>query len=90
MRTVRFIAFGVLMLVGMSLVAWIWRGHAGVGWAAGLFVPVWLVCALGNLWVGVWRAGYPLGKEILIMLLIFAVPALMAGAIWRMVSMGVL
>ena len=39
------------------------------------FVVVWLVIAVANLWVGVARAGYSVGEEMPIFLLIFAVPA---------------
>lgn len=44
------------------------------------FVPVWLACATWNLWVGVSRAGYGLGEELPVCVVVFAVPA--ALALW--------
>ena len=54
--------------------------------AAQLFIPVWLAGALLNMWVGVARAGHALGEELPIMLLIFALPAVAAGLVWRKLS----
>ncbi len=49
----------------------------------GLFLPTWLAVALVNLWVGVQHAGYGLREELPILLLVFLVPAALAGvAIW--------
>ena len=39
------------------------------------FVPVWLACAAFNMWVGVSRAGYSVGDELPIFLIVFAIPA---------------
>ncbi len=46
-------------------------------------LPTWLAVALVNLWVGVQHAGYGLREELPILLLVFLVPAALAGvAIW--------
>jgi hypothetical protein len=45
---------------------------------AKLFIPLWLVGAGINLWVGVARAGYSVAEEAPIFLLVFAVPAAVA------------
>jgi hypothetical protein len=84
MRTMLFIAGG-LVLLGIFLV--IGRnagsgGATGMVGAAKLFLPVWLAVALYNMWMGVAKAGYPVGEELPIMLLIFAVPAAAAGFVW--------
>jgi hypothetical protein len=42
------------------------------------FIPVWLVLAAVNLWVGVTRAGYSVAEEAPIFLVVFAVPAAVA------------
>jgi hypothetical protein len=40
---------------------------------------------VANMWVGVSRAGYAVREELPILLLVFAVPALLAGLLyWRL------
>jgi hypothetical protein len=52
---------------------------------ARLFLPLWLVAAGINLWIGVTRAGYSVAEEAPIFLLVFAVPAVVALLVlWRM------
>lgn len=52
--------------------------------AAKLFMPVWLAVALVNMWVGVTKVGYSVREELPILVLVFAVPALLALLIaWR-------
>jgi hypothetical protein len=53
--------------------------------AAKAFLPVWLMMASINMWVGVQHAGYSVREEFPILLLVFAVPAVVAGiAVWRL------
>jgi hypothetical protein len=48
------------------------------------FVAVWLVVAAVNMWLGVANAGYSVGEELPIFLLIFGVPAALAGFVkWQ-------
>jgi hypothetical protein len=49
--------------------------------AAKVFIPIWLVVALVNLWMGT-RAGYSVTEELPILLLIFAAPAAVAALLW--------
>ena len=42
------------------------------------FIPVWLACAAFNMWVGVSRAGYSVGDELPVFVVVFAVPAALA------------
>jgi hypothetical protein len=51
---------------------------AGMATAARWFIPVWLVAAGINLWVGVAKAGYSVAEEAPIFLVVFAVPAALA------------
>ena len=44
------------------------------------FIPVWLACAAFNMWIGVSRAGYSVGDELPVFVVVFAVPA--ALALW--------
>lgn len=56
---------------------------AGMATAARWFIPVWLIGAGINLWVGVAKAGYSVAEEAPIFLLVFAVPAAVAAiAAW--------
>jgi hypothetical protein len=55
-----------------------WRGRFILG-----FIPVWLACAAFNMWIGVSRAGYSLGDELPVFLVVFAVPAAVAWWLWR-------
>ena len=50
--------------------------------AVKIFIPVWLVAALVNMWVGVSRAGYSVAEEFPIFLIIFVIPAAVAAFIW--------
>ncbi len=84
----------VLMVMGAGLVilgvfilfGWLWGASAaGMALAAKVFVPAWLLIAGINMWVGVHHAGYSVREELPILLLVFAVPAVMAGiAVWRL------
>lgn len=51
--------------------------------AALWFIPVWLVAAVANMWMGVSRAGYTVARERPFLLLVFGVPAAVAAAIWQ-------
>ena len=42
--------------------------------ATQIFIAVWFVAALANMWMGVVRAGYSIAEELPIFLAIFAVP----------------
>lgn len=84
MRTL-IIVLGGLALLGLALLAA--RGTGGsLVTAAKIFIPVWLVVALVNMWMGVARAGYSVAEELPIFLLIFAVPAAVAGFVWWKLS----
>lgn len=75
MHTVKVIACGLVLLT-LCLV---------FGRAAGakLFLPLWLVAAGVNLWIGVSRAGYSIAAETPVFLLVFGIPAAVAlAALW--------
>jgi hypothetical protein len=87
MRTIQFLLAGFLLMG-----AFLWLGKLFSGqfadaprvatWA---FVVVWLAMAAVNMWVGVARAGYSIGEELPIFLLIFAIPAFLAVLLkWRL------
>lgn len=68
-----FLLLGLFLLAGRFLSAG--GSTAGVAAAARWFVPVWLIGAGINMWVGVQRAGYSVAEEAPIFLVVFAVPA---------------
>ena len=83
MRTL-IIIVGGLVLLGLSVLAARGLGNASTSaivTAAKVFIPIWLVAALVNLWLGT-RAGYSVTEELPIFLLIFAAPAAAAVFLW--------
>ena len=86
MRTAIIIVGGVLLLGVFALVARFVGGTQAIVMAAKLFIPVWLVAALINMWIGVARAGYSIAAELPIFLVIFAIPAVVAAFIWWKLS----
>lgn len=77
---------GVLLLAVFAMFGWLWGAStAGVALAAKVFVPVWLLVAVANMWVGVTHAGYTVRQELPILLLVFAVPSVVAAvAAWQL------
>jgi hypothetical protein len=82
MRTI-IIIVGGFVLLGLSVLAarWLGAGTSSMVTAAKVFIPIWLVVALVNLWMGT-RAGYSVTEELPILLLIFAAPAAVAALLW--------
>jgi hypothetical protein len=56
--------------------------------AAKLFIPIWLVGAALNMWIGVSKAGYSVAEEAPVFLVVFAVPAAIAGVLAWIWSQG--
>ena len=81
MHTVLVIAAGALLLGAFLLVGKL-AGAASLAIWALAFIPVWLLAAAGNMWFGVKRAGYTWADEFPIFLVVFAVPAVIAGLAW--------
>ena len=84
MRTLAII-IGGLVILGFSVVAGRYVGGGSSGTtilAMKAFLVVWLLVALFNFWVGVSRAGYSVGEEFPILLLIYIVPAALAAFVW--------
>jgi hypothetical protein len=83
MRTIMIIVGGFVLL-GLAVLAARWIGGTGTSsiiTAAKVFIPIWFVVALVNMWMGT-RAGYSVPEELPIFLLIFAAPAAIAVFIW--------
>jgi hypothetical protein len=78
---------GGLGLLGLFvLFGWLWGASAaGMALAARVFVPAWLVISLVNMWVGVSHAGYTVRQEAPILVLVFLLPAVVAGIVaWQL------
>ncbi len=74
----------ILIASGLAVLAFLVIGGRAIGGdklavrCATWFLPLWLVAALVNLWVGVSMAGYPLSVELPVLIAIFGVPAIAA------------
>lgn len=77
MRTPLFLLVGLLLLAACMLLGRLFSGnYPGATYVATItFVVLWLAISAANMWVGVVRAGYSVGEEFPIFLLIFALPA---------------
>lgn len=86
MHMIQVIAGGVVLLGVFCLFGKLWgTDAAGIALAAKVFVPVWLVIALVNMWIGVTRAGYTVMQELPILLIVFAAPAAIAVIVaWQL------
>lgn len=74
-----------LVLLGVFLAFGSLWGGAGsdISLAVKMFIPVWLVVSLVNMWVGVTKAGYSVRDEFPILSIVFLVPAAVASlAAW--------
>ncbi|MFC3902132.1 hypothetical protein SAMN05421749_10542 [Acinetobacter marinus] len=76
---------GIVLLGVFLLFGKLWGVDAPqYAMAAKAFIPVWLVVSLINMWIGVSKAGYSVSQELPILLIVFAVPAIIAGlVIWQ-------
>lgn len=80
MHTVIVISAGFLLLIVCVLGArW---AKAGAARGAKIFLPLWLLGAATNMWVGAVKAGYGFAVEAPIFVVVFGVPAAVAGFIW--------
>jgi hypothetical protein len=83
LRTFVIIVGGLVILGVFVLAGWrIGGGAQSMVTAAKIFLPVWLVAAVINMWIGVSRAGYSVAEELPIFSLIFLVPAAVGIFIW--------
>jgi len=88
MRTV-IVIVGGLVLLGLFVLAGRLLGGGNTQsmmTAVKLFLPVWLVAALINMWIGVSRAGYSVAEELPIFLAIFLIPGFAAAFLWWRLS----
>lgn len=86
MHVLLVIIAGVLLLGVFLLFDRLWSvGSSQLPAALIAFIATWLLVSVVNMWIGVSRAGYSVREELPILLLVFAVPALLAGLLyWRL------
>ena len=82
MHTVIVIAVG-LGLLGLCVGVGRLLGGTGAATGALAFLPLWLVGAAVNMYIGVTRAGYSVADETPIFLVVLAIPATAAILFWR-------
>src|SRR5687768_2479238 len=75
-----FVVLGLCLLIGRFLGA---TGTPSLVTGATIFIPIWLIVAAINMWVGVAHAGYTVTEEFPIFLFIFTVPAAAAAFLWK-------
>jgi len=83
MHTILVIGGGLLLLATCLAIAHLTGGRRTAQQAAMVFLPLWLVGACINMYVGVSRAGYTVAQELPILVVVFAVPALVALGVRR-------
>jgi hypothetical protein len=77
------ITLGGLTLLGLlSLLGTRLGGSISMVTAAQIFIPVWFVAVLINMWAGVSRAGYSVADELPLLLVAFAIPVAVAVFVW--------
>lgn len=79
MHTIKVLAAGFLLLVACVLACRL-AGYPALG--PKLFIPLWGVAAGINMWYGVSRAGYSVADEAPTFLVVFGLPAIVAGFLW--------
>jgi hypothetical protein len=86
MRTTLFLVAGFLLLTAASILAGLFsETYPGASrLAIAVFVGAWLVICALNMWAGVTHAGYSIGEELPIFLLLFSIPTAVALLLkWR-------
>jgi hypothetical protein len=90
-HTIKVIAAG-FGLLAVCLLIGRWLGlstpAAGVAMGARVFMPLWLIVAGVNMWIGVSKAGYSVADEAPIFAVVFAVPAIVAALVWWRFARG--
>ena len=77
-HTIKVIGGGfVVLALGLLIGRWI-DGPTGLTMAALAFVPLWLIAAGVNMWMGVAKAGYSIADEAPTLVAVFAIPAALA------------
>jgi hypothetical protein len=82
MHTLLVIAAGLGLLGLCAAIGKMIGGVPGMTTAVLVFLPLWLIGATINMWIGVTQAGYSVAAEAPIFLIVFGVPAVAAFFTW--------
>lgn len=82
MHTLLVIMIGLVLLGACLFLGHVLGGPSGMARAALYFLPLWLIGAALNMYVGVHSAGYAVREEAPVLLFVFAIPALVALLTW--------
>jgi len=87
MRTLIFLLAGLLLLAAAAILARLFSTHfpTAASWATAAFISIWLLITVGNMWVGVAKAGYSVIDEFPIFLFLFGLPTVAALVLkWKL------
>lgn len=82
MHTAIVIGTGFVLLALSAFAGFLFGGKATVPAALLAFLPIWLVGAGVNMYMGVRSAGYSVAEEMPMFFVVFGVPGIAALAIW--------
>ena len=82
MHTAIVISTGFVLLGLCALAGFLFGGNATVPMALLAFLPLWVIGAGVNMYMGVKSAGYSVAEEMPMFFVVFGVPAIVALAIW--------
>ena len=91
MHTLKVVAGGLVLLVVCLIVGRLMGGgdsSVATARAVKAFVPLWLIGAGVNMWIGVAKAGYSVAEEAPVFAIVFAIPAVAALLIWWLAVRG--
>jgi hypothetical protein len=82
MHTIKIVIAGLALLALCLFFGRLVGGVRAMSTAALVFLPLWLIGAGVNMYIGVKSAGYSFSEELPVFLLVFSAPALAALALW--------
>jgi hypothetical protein len=82
MHTIIVLAIGFAVLGLCALTGEVLGKTSGIATAALIFLPIWLVGAAINMYMGVKRAGYSVADEAPVFLVVLVVPGVAALLVW--------
>jgi hypothetical protein len=82
MHTIIVLAVGFALLGLCAFAGRVLGGTAGIATGVLFFLPLWLIGAAVNMYLGVKRGGYSVADEAPIFVLVFMVPAAAALIVW--------
>ncbi|MBZ7924771.1 hypothetical protein LAC81_28960 [Ensifer adhaerens] len=82
MHTLIIVACGFVLLALLVAFGWLWHiGQFPNAQIVRLFISIWLVISIVNMWIGISKAGYPFKEELVILPQVFLPPAIAAGCL---------